>query len=422
MTNNVSCRCFVPSLRRGIASVAYGFVILITMLAATLSASAQTLTVLYAFTGTPDGSYPIAPVIRDAAGNLYGSTFEGGTDGFGTVFKLSKGGNETLLLSFNDSPGGGFPSQSLIRDAAGNFYGVALEGAGGSGVIFKLSPSGKERVLYNFVGGQNNNPKDPQGGLLMDTAGNLYGTTISGGVSACNTQERPYCGTVFKLAKNGKLTILHSFNGKSDGAGPSGNLLMDSAGNLYGTAFTGGDLECTLGDRPGCGVVFKLDTAGKETVLHRFTGKADGGGPAGSLLMDGAGNLYGSASVGGEFGGQCGVLGEDLGCGTIFKIDTAGKFSVLHSFNNDGSEGLNPNGGLVSDPDGNLYGTTQVSGTDGIGGTIFKVSKTGKLTVLFNFDGGESGALPFSGVIRDSKGNLYGTTYAGKGTVYELKP
>jgi uncharacterized repeat protein (TIGR03803 family) len=138
--------------------------------------------------------------------------------------------------------------------------------------------------------------------------------------------------------------------------------------------------------------------------------------------MDSEGNLYGSATYGGEFGGQCGVLGEDLGCGTIFKIDTVGKFSVLHSFNNDGTEGLNPNGGLISDPEGNLYGTTQVSGTDGIGGTVFKVNKTGKLTVLFNFDGNEGGALPFGGVIRYSKGNLYGTTYFGKGTVFELKP
>jgi uncharacterized repeat protein (TIGR03803 family) len=421
MTDKVRCR-FVPSLRRGIASAAYGLVILLTMVAARPLASAQTLIVLHAFAGTPDGSYPIAPVFRDSAGNLYGSTFEGGAHGFGTVFKLDKNGDETLLFNFNDSPSGGFPSQSLIRDASGNFYGVALEGSGGSGVIFKLTPRGKETVLYNFVGGQNNNPKDPQGGLLLDTAGNLYGTTISGGVSSCNTQERPYCGTVFKLAPNRKLTILHSFTGKSDGAGPSGDLIMDSTGNLYGTAFTGGDLECTLGDKPGCGVVFKLDTSGKETVLHRFTGKADGAGPSGSLLMDGAGNLYGSASVGGEFGGQCGVTGEDLGCGTIFKIDTAGKFTVLHSFNNDGSEGENPNGGLISDPDGNLYGTTEVSGSDGIGGTIFKLSKAGKLTVLFNFDGSEGGALPLSGVIRDSKGNLYGTTYAGKGTVYELKP
>ena len=197
---------------------------------------------------------------------------------------------------------------------------------------------------------------------------------------------------------------------------------FDIDGNFYGTAFAGGDLNCTLLTTLGCGVVFKLDPTGKETVLHRFTGKSDGAGPAGDLFMDGPCNLYGTATYGGEFGGQCGVLGEDFGCGTIFKIDTAGRFSVLHSFNNDGTEGLNPNGGLVSDPAGNLYGTTQVSGSDAIGGTIFKVSKTGKLTVLFNFDGNEDGATPFAGVIRDSKGNLYGTTYQGEGTVFELKP
>jgi uncharacterized repeat protein (TIGR03803 family) len=347
--------------------------------------------------------------------------FLGGGDGFGTVFKLAKDGNENVLFSF-DTGDGAFPSQPLIRDASGNFYSVALEGSGGSGVVFKLSPGGKQTVLYNFVGGQNKNPKNPQGGLLMDKAGNLYGTTISGGDSSCATQGNVYCGTVFKLAKNKKLTLLHSITGAADGGAPSGTLVRDAAGNSYGTAFAGGDLNCTLLVTPGCGVVFKLDPAGKETVLYRFTGKADGAGPPGSLFMDSEGNLYGTATYGGEFGGQCGVLGEDFGCGTIFKVDKAGKFSVLHSFNNDGTEGLNPNAGLVSDPEGNLYGTTQVSGSDGIGGTVFKVSKAGKLTVLSNFDGGEDGATPFDGVIRDSEGNLYGTTYAGKGTVFKLKP
>jgi uncharacterized repeat protein (TIGR03803 family) len=203
-------------------------------MAATMPAAAQNLTVLYSFSG-PDGEYPIAPVFRDAAGNLYGTTFEGGADGFGTVFKLPKDGNESVLFSFDEGDGA-FPSQPLIRDASGNFYGVALEGSGGSGVVFKLSPSGKETILYNFVGGQNKNPKDPQGGLLMDKAGDLYGTTLGGGDSSCATQGNVYCGTVFKLAKNKKLTPLYSFTGGADGGAPSGTLLMDNAGNLYGTA------------------------------------------------------------------------------------------------------------------------------------------------------------------------------------------
>lgn len=423
VTDKLPCRGFIPRLCQGAARAACRLVIvLLAIVGMTTLTQAQTLTVLHTFTGTPDGEYPLAALIRDAAGNLYGNTFEGGNYGLGTVFKVGEAGNESVLFNF-DTSDGAFPSQPLIQDASGNFYGVALEGAGGAGIVFKLSPKGKETVLHSFQGGLfNKNPKGPQGALLLDKAGNLYGTTISGGDSSCATQGNVYCGTVFKLAKNGKLTILHSFTGKADGAGPSGSLIMDGAGNLYGTAFTGGDLECTLGARPGCGVVFKLDTAGKETVFHTFAGKADGAGPAGTLFMDGAGNLYGSASVGGEFGGQCGVLGEDLGCGTIFKIDTAGKFSVVHSFNNDGSEGLGPNGGLVSDPEGNLYGTTEISGSDGIGGTIFKLSESGELTVLFNFDGNEGGATPFDGVIRDSKGDLFGTTYSGKGTVFELTP
>jgi len=424
VTDKVQNQRLEPKLyyEKAIAMVLVVTVFFVAIAASTQTASAQTLTILHTFTGSPDGSYPLASLLRDANGNLYGTTFEGGTDNFGTVFKVSKGGDESVSFSFNTSDGA-FPNQPVIQDASGNLYGAALEGTGGSGVVFKLSPSGKETVLYYFQGGLfNKNPKDPQGALFMDKAGNLYGTTISGGNSSCATQGNVYCGTVFELAKNGKLTLLYSFTGKSDGGAPSGSLIRDSEGNFYGAASTGGDLNCTLTNSTGCGVVFKLDPAGKETVLHRFTGQADGAGPAGSLFMDSEGNLYGSATYGGEFGGQCGVLGEDLGCGTIFKIDTVGKFSVLHSFNNDGTEGLNPNGGLISDPEGNLYGTTQVSGTDGIGGTVFKVNKTGKLTVLFNFDGNEGGALPFGGVIRDSKGNLYGTTYFGKGTVFELKP
>lgn len=422
MTNKLQVTGFVPTIGRGMGIARYGLAVLLFAVVGTIRpASGQTITLLHAFTGMPDGSYPIASLQRDAKGNLYGSTFQGGIDDFGTVFKIAKNGNETVLFSFNTGDGA-FPSQPMIQDASGNFYGVALEGTGGSGVVFKLSPSGKETVLYSFQGGLfNKNPKDPQGGLLMDQAGNLYGTTISGGDSSCATQGNVYCGTVYKLAKNGKLTILHSFKGGPEGAAPSGSLLKDNAGNFYGTAFAGGDPNCTVLSA-GCGVVFKLDPAGKETVVHRFTGKADGAGPAGSLFMDSAGNLYGAAGYGGEFGGQCGVVGQDFGCGTIFKIDTGGKFSVLHSFNNDGTEGLNPNGALVSDPEGNLYGTTQVSGSDGIGGTVFKVSKTGKLSVLFNFDNLQVGATPFSGVIRDSKGNLYGTTYQAKGTVFKLTP
>jgi uncharacterized repeat protein (TIGR03803 family) len=429
MTDGVQRQDFVPK-RRGAAAAAYGLLmVLLTLIATTGSAPAQTLTVLYSFTNSPDGAEPAASVVRDATGNLYGTTYMGGSFGptapGGTVFKVDKSGKETVLLSLDGvigAPGGAFPTNPLILDATGNLYGVALEGIGGSGVIFKLSPSGKETILYNFQGGLfNEKPKDPQGGLLMDKAGNLYGTTVSGGVSPCSHHGHPDCGTVFKLAKNGKLTILYSFKGGSDGASPAGSLIMDKAGNLYGTTQAGGDLSCTFLFMPGCGVVFKLDPTGKETVLHRFRGGADGADPAGSLLMDDAGNLYGSAVYAGEFGGQCDAFGYEYGCGTLFKVDNAGKFSVLHSFSSDGAEGQNPNGGLVSDPAGNLYGTTEFGGDSLVGGTIFKVSTTGKLKVLFGL-GGNDGITPAAGLIRDSAGNFYGTTYGGLGNVFKFTP
>jgi uncharacterized repeat protein (TIGR03803 family) len=425
MTNKVQYRSFIPRMSPVVARAACAFVVVfLTVVAATQLAPAQTLTVLHSFTNSPDGAYPFAPLLRDAAGNLYGSTFQGGSDAFGTVFKVNKAGSESVLFSFNTGDGA-YPTQPLIRDASGNLYGVALEGNSGSGVVFKLSPSGKETVLYSFQGGFNNNPKVPGSGLLMDKAGNLYGTTISGGNPACNARST-YCGTVFKLAKNGKLTILYRFTGGSDGAAPSGSLLMDKAGNVYGATFVGGDLSCTLAGERGCGVVFKLDPAGKETVLHRFTGGADGAFPGGGLglVEDAAGNVYGTAGGGGEFGGACTVgFNEDYGCGTVFKLDKTGKFTVLHRFSNDGTEGVNPNGGLVRDPAGNLYGTTVAAAADGtVGGTIFKVSKTGKLTVLYNFAGLTNGATPQAGLVRDSAGNLYGTTEFALGNVFKLTP
>ena len=427
MTDKVQCRRFVPRLGKRAASAAYGFVmILLTVVSATWPAQAQTFTVLYQFNGS-DGSHPIAGLLLDGSGNLYGDTSVGGASTFGTVFKVNQTGDEVVLLSF-DVNDGAFPSSSLIMDKDGSLYSTALEGPGGAGVLFKLSSSGKETILHNFEGGiGTKDPKVPESGLVMDGAGNLYGTTISGGDSSCATQGTSYCGTVFRLAKNRKLTVLHSFTGGADGAAPYGSLLMDKAGNLYGTTYVGGDLSCKLQGENGCGVVFKLDPSGKETVLHTFTGKADGAFPIGggvSLVADAAGNLYGAAAYAGAFGGQCGIYG----CGTVFKVDKNGKFSVLHTFSKDGTEGETPNGALALDPAGNVYGTTQTGGAFGNYGTIFKVSKTGKLTVLHSFNGGSDGANPFSGLIRDSAGNLYGTTYQQftffhqGGTVFKVTP
>jgi uncharacterized repeat protein (TIGR03803 family) len=390
---------------------------------ATPSAKAQSLSVLYSFTGAPDGAIPFAGLIRDKAGNLYGTTTQGGASNVGSVFKLDTSGNETVLHSFTGGDGWE-PFAALIRDKAGNLYGTTqMGGASGGGTVFKLDTSGNETVLHSFSGGDG---AEPYAGLIMDKAGNLYGTTELGGTGTCFNVS---CGIVFKLDTSGNETVLHSFANSPDGGIPYAGLVMDKAGNLYGTTLEyGASSNCFQ----GCGTVFKLDTSGNETVLHSFTGyPSDGAGPRAGLIMDKAGNLYGTTSFGGG-SGSCG----GGGCGTVFKLDTSGNETVLHSFTNSDGDGANPNAGLIMDKAGNLYGTT-FSGGDltcsfGEGcGTVFKLDTSGNETVLHSFTGGD-GAFPVGGLIRDKAGHLYGTTTGGGtatcsfsegcGTVFKLTP
>ena len=282
-----------------VASVAAGLVMAIL---AAQSAQAQTYTVLYSFTGGTDGKDPAARVIQDAEGNLYGTTFGGGTSGKGTVFKLSITGKETVLHSFTGGTDGGSPDAGVIRDGNGNLYGTTVEGgASNAGTVFKLSITGKETVLHSFTGGADG--AYPTGGVIRDGSGNIYGTAFLGGASGN--------GTVFKLSTTGVETVLYSFTGGADGAQPVAGVIRDAKGNLYGTTQAGGDLTC--GAPYGCGTVFKLDTTRKETVVYSFTG-ADGDRPTAGLFMDGSYNLYGTTYVGGDLNCLSG------GCGTVFKI------------------------------------------------------------------------------------------------------
>jgi uncharacterized repeat protein (TIGR03803 family) len=278
--------------------------------------------VLHKFTGTPDGSMPTAPLIEDAAGNLYGTTYlGGGTPGYGTVFKLDTAGNETILHNFAGPPGGGgdgaLAYEGLTRDAAGNLYSVTAEGgADGVGVVYKLDTAGNETLLYSFRGGSDGSY--PNSALVPDSAGNLYGTTDHGGNGQCGGIG---CGTVFKLTPgsggNWTESVLYVFCSQSncdDGEFPHG-LTLDAAGNVYGTTTFGGAYQNCNGE--ACGVVYKLDAAGKETVLHDFTGRTDGGAPVAPLVMDSAGNLYGTTQLGGD--PNCTVAG-DSGCGVAFKL------------------------------------------------------------------------------------------------------
>jgi uncharacterized repeat protein (TIGR03803 family) len=303
----------------------------------------------------------------------------------------------------------------------------------------------KEKVLYSFQGGSDGST--PGGGVVFDSAGNLYGVTVAGGSTACNPG---WCGTIYQLSppaqKGGSWTetVLYVFKGHSqnDGSSPSGKLITDSSGNLYGTTGYGGSGPCLLlGTATGCGTVFELSPPAKEgspwteTVLYDFKGGNDGDLPNGALVFDSAGNLYGATDFGGSKGTTCDPYYQY--CGTVFKLSPpktkGGKWTekVLHSFagisnSQQNGDGANPNGGLVLDSNGNLFGTTSIGGHsscpgfEGVGcGTVFELNppakEVGKWTeqIIHRFTRGNDGAGLSHGVIVDAKGALYGTTGLG---------
>jgi uncharacterized repeat protein (TIGR03803 family) len=408
--------------------VAVGFTLVLGVVAAAVMtsahAAAQTENVLLNFNGR-DGEIPEAGLIFDAAGNLYGTTAAGGTgdSGHGTAFELTPNGSggwsEKVLHSFHDSGKDGFyPYDSLVMDAAGSLYGTTFSGgANDAGTVFELTPNAgggwTEKQLHSF----NSNGKDgygPYGNLIFDGAGNLYGTTFYG------PSTRNY-GAVFELLPvtggGWKEKILLRFSGPN-GERPTGGLIFDAAGNLYGTASEGG--------ASGYGTVFELTptTGGTwtPTVLHNFD-SYDGANPAGGLIFDGSGNLYGTTGEGGS------------GFGTVFELTpaTGGAWTqrVLLQFNA-GSEGAYPCANLILDAAGNLYGTTNMGGAIGYG-TVFELTPAAggswTETILYSFrslSGGVDGFSPVAGLVRDTAGNLYGTTTTGGthqgGAVFELTP
>jgi uncharacterized repeat protein (TIGR03803 family) len=303
-------------------------------------------TVLHSFTGSPDGAYPYAGLISNSAGDLFGTTGNGGAQGYGTAFKVDASGNETLLHSFTDlKKSGEIPGGGLVLDGAENLYGTTSAGVLGYGNVFKLNASGEEQALHVFTGGADGGV--PFAGLIHDSAGNLYGTTAFGGIIPGYSGN----GVLFKLdASSKETTVLYSFTGGADGGNPIAGLIQDSAGNLYGTTSSGGVAPVPA----GYGVVFKLDPAGALTVLHTFTGGADGAYPGAGLTLDSDGNLYGTAEQGGIGQGA-------LGYGVVFKLDTTGTETVLYTFTG-GADGGQPRSVLLRDSAGNLYGTAGMGG------------------------------------------------------------
>jgi len=398
------------------AKSAPSFVLLIALAFVTQLAHGQTLTTLYSFSGA-NGRGPQAGVVRDTAGNLYGTTYSGGGScGCGTVFKLNAAGKLQLLHSFTYWPDGSFPVAPLIRDAAGNLYGTAASGGdfnscqGNCGTVFKVDAAGRFTVLYSFSGSPDGELPN-SGGLIRDANGNLYGMTELGGDTSCFNGLG--CGTVFKLDASNHETVLYRFTATgAEGNNPAGGLIRDAAGNLFGTTSAGGDPACYSGY--GCGALFKLDTTGKVTVLHSFTGPPDGNTPSTSVVQVGS-NLYGTTGSG----------GSGLGLwGTVFKFDKSGNETVLYSFAGGAADGSGPGAALISDAAGNLYGTTVGGGTFDAG-TVFMLDKTGKESLLHSFTRSD-GWLPEASLIRDAAGNLYGTTFKGgahrNGTIFKITP
>jgi uncharacterized repeat protein (TIGR03803 family) len=381
----------------------------------------RTFSVLYSFTGGSDGGGSVSPLILDKSGNLYGTTIQGGTDcgavGCGTVFELAPDGTETPLYAFTGGANGDNPEAGLLMDKSANLYGTTFDGgiscksSFGCGTVFKLAPGGAETVLYAFTKKRGANPES---GLIEDKAGNLYGTAPYDG--------RYGYGSVFKLAPDGKLTVLYAFANGDDGGYPQGGLIRDNAGNLYGTTVSGGTAQE--------GVVFEIAPDGSETMLYSFQAGNDGAGPAASLIQDKQGNFYGTTFRG----------GGTAFSGTVFKLAPDGTETVLYAFSG-GSDGGYPDSSLLMDKAGNLYGTALAGGVPGAGctlfasgtcGVVFKLAPNGTETVLHAFTDGSDGAYPYSGVIADKKGNLYGTAWwgganlkecggIGCGTVFELK-
>jgi len=412
-----------------------------------------TETTIHNFTGGNDGAIPFSGLTFDAQGNLYGMTNQGGPYGAGSVFRLSPqsagGWTETVLYDFSGGTDGGFPYGELVIDSQGYLYGTTQQGGSTScvllygapcGVVFKLSPQThgrwKETVLHAFQ----INARDgffPLAGLVFDGAGNAYGTAVRGGAYDA--------GVVFELTPSAsgpwKEKILHSFSGGSDGGVPQGQLIVDAAGSLYGTAAEGGNVNTATCTSNGCGVVFKLTptSSGRwnEHVLYSFMNTGDGDSPTSGVTFDSAGNLYGT-SYGGDstncFNGPCGVVFEvSKGSGGLWAEQ------VLYNFQG-GNDGMYPSASLIFDHAGNLYSTTYWGGGATVCapygcGTVFELSPSsgGAWTesIIYSFMGGADGCTPESALVEDGTGNLYGAVPENDagcmkggnfGAVFELTP
>ena len=384
-----------------------------------IASSAQTLTTLNSFDNT-NGAYPFAGLVQATDGNFYGTTYNGGSANEGVVFKITPEGTLTTQYNFcskTNCTAGALPYAGLIQDTNGILYGTTVSGVEDErGTAFKITLGGTLTTLYDFCSQSGcTDGSDPFAGLVQASNGNLYGVTVFGGKNSY--------GSIFELTLAGKLTTLYSFcpaSGCTDGAEPYAALVQASNGKFYGTTQTGGANKNSACAVEGCGTVFEFSGSGAPTTLYSFCAKsgcADGQSPNGALIIGTDGNLYGTTLAGGNSSND----------GTVFKITTTGKLTTLHSFcpETGCADGEVPFAGLVQATDGNLYGTT-VSG--GLGqGTIFKITTSGTLTTLYDFcqkTDCADGQGPNGGLIQGTNGDFYGTTFYGGahgyGSVYSL--
>jgi uncharacterized repeat protein (TIGR03803 family) len=375
---------------------------------------AQTLTTLLSFT---HHAYTRAGLVQATNGDLYGTTLDSGAHGVGTIFKITPSGMPTTLYSFCSQTGcadGEYPRAGLVQGTDGDFYGTTEAGGtncalGGCGTVFKITPGGALTVLYSFCSQSGClDGLQPLAGLIQATNGDLYGTTYGGGAKGI--------GTVFKITPSGTLTMLHSFCSQSgclDGAYPFAALIQATNGDFYGTTAAGGS-------NGNYGTIFKMTPGGTLTTIYSFcsqSGCLEGDSPYAGLVQAANGDFYGTTTAGGA-----------NNTGTVFKVTPSGTLTTLYSFCSQSGcpDGAIPYAGLIQATNGDFYGTTGYDGSNN-GGTIFEITPGGTLTTLYSFcsqSGCTDGDFPYAGLVQDTNGDFYGTTFqggaSGDGTVFSL--
>ncbi|HYK52701.1 MAG TPA: choice-of-anchor tandem repeat GloVer-containing protein [Candidatus Eremiobacteraceae bacterium] len=417
-----------------ISSVA--FAALLTVLTLTRAANAHEphITIIGAFAGSGAGFTPLAAVTFGPDGTLYGTTTGGGTARCkcGTVFSLRLVGSTWTLTTIHNFQGGrdgAVPAAPLLVDPHGVIYGTTIDGGNGCpagcGTVFKLTPIGarySESILYRFTGGADGG--FPSGGLIEDVSGALYGLAGAGGNTGCQQG----CGVAYKLTPNGSTyteSVLHTFmGGATDGATPNyTTLVADKAGDLFGTTIGGGDMLCDL----GCGTAFELKPSSHgydESVLHFFSGPPDGAEPYGGPIFNVDGALYGTT----ELGGAINACQSSSGCGTVYELapgQNGFTESVVYSFAG-GADAFGPEQALVADKSGTLYGAAPGGGRANLG-VLFKLARSGSgytETVLHDFHGRGDGFGPYGALVVGRFGRLFGTAITGPdgfgGEVFEF--